>query len=84
MSVSILILRFPAAGGQCQCQYSRRDFCIAIADSYAHAELMLLFVEQGYVFILEYRDIDPDFCSVLLVIASRTIEVISSLPVQFR
>jgi len=45
---------------------------------------MLLFVERGYVFTLEYRDIDPGFCSALLVINSCTIEVISSLPVQFR
>ena len=57
------------------------DFCKAVADPAAHAELMLFFVEQGNAFTLEYGDIDAGFYSALVAMARRTVEVIVNLPV---
>jgi len=56
------------------------DFCKAVADPAAHAELMLFFVEQGNAFTLEYGDIDAGFYSALVAMARRTVEVIVNFP----
>jgi hypothetical protein len=60
------------------------DFCKAVADPVAHAELMVFFVEQGNAFTLEYGDIDAGFYSALLKMARRAVEVICGLPVELQ
>ena len=60
------------------------DFCKAVADPAAHADLMLFFVEQGNAFTLEYGDIDAGFYSALVAMARRAAEVIRSLPVNLQ
>jgi len=60
------------------------DFCKAVADPAAHAELMLFFVEQGNAFTVELGDIDAGFYSALVAMARRAVETIGSLPVVFR
>ena len=60
------------------------DFCKAVADTAAHADLMLFFVEQGNAFTLEYGDIDAGFYSALVAMARRAAEVIRSLPVNLQ
>jgi hypothetical protein len=57
------------------------DFCKAVADPAAHAELMLFFLEQGNAFTLEYGDIDAGFYSALVAMARHAAEVICSLPI---
>ena len=57
------------------------DFCKAVADPAAHAELMLFFLEQGNAFALEYGDIDAGFYSALVAMARHAAEVICSLPI---
>lgn len=60
------------------------DFSKAVADPAAHAELMLFFLEQGNAFTLEYGDIDAGFCSTLIAMACRAVEMIVSLPVDLQ
>jgi hypothetical protein len=60
------------------------DFCKAVADPLAHADLMLFFVEQGNAFTLEYGDVDAGFYSALVAMARRAAEVICSLPVDLQ
>jgi len=60
------------------------DFCKAVADPAAHAELMLFFLEQGNAFTLEYGDIDAGFYSALVAMARRAVEAIVSLPVDLQ
>ena len=60
------------------------DFCQAVADPAAHAELMLFFLEQGNAFTLEYGDIDAGFYSALVAMARRAVEAIVSLPVDLQ
>ena len=60
------------------------DFCKAVADPAAHAELMLFFLEQGNAFTLEYGDIDAGFYSALVAMARRAAEVICSLPLALQ
>jgi len=57
------------------------DFCKAVTDLVAHAELMMFFLEQGNAFTLEYGDIDASFYSALVAMARRAAEVICSLTV---
>jgi hypothetical protein len=58
------------------------DFCKAVTDPAAHAELMVFFLEQGNTFTLEYGDIDAAFYSTLVVMARHAAEVIRSLPLD--
>jgi hypothetical protein len=58
------------------------DFCKAVADPAAHAELMLFFLEQGNAFTLEYGDIEAGFYSALVAMARRAVGAIGSLPVD--
>ena len=58
------------------------DFCKAVADPAAQADLMLFFLEQGNAFTLEYGDIDAGFYSALVAMARRAAEVIRGLPVD--
>ncbi|CAK6691766.1 hypothetical protein VB734_00355 [Synechococcus sp. BA-124 BA4] len=60
------------------------DFCKAVADPIAHADLMLFFLEQGNAFTLEYGDIDTGFYSALVAMARRAAEVICNLPVNLQ
>ena len=60
------------------------DFCKAVADPIAHAELMVFFLEQGNAFTLEYGDIDAGFYSALVAMARRAAEVICNLPVNLQ
>ena len=60
------------------------DFCKAVADPDAHADLMLFFLEQGNAFTLEYGDIDAGFYSALVAMARRAAEVIGSLPLDLQ
>jgi hypothetical protein len=60
------------------------DFCKAVADPVAHAELMVFFVEQGNAFTLEYGDVDAGFYSTLLKMARRAVEVICDFPVELQ
>jgi hypothetical protein len=60
------------------------DFCKAVTDPAAHAELMVFFLEQGNAFTLEYGDIDAGFYSALVAMARRAAEVICSLPVDLQ
>jgi len=55
------------------------DFCSAVADPIAHADLMLFFVEQGNAFTVEYGDIDAGFYNALLTMARRAVQAIGSL-----
>ena len=57
------------------------DFCKAVADPIAHADLMVFFLEQGNAFTLEYGDIDAGFYSTLVAMARHAAEVICSLPI---
>jgi hypothetical protein len=60
------------------------DFCKAIADPIAHAELMLFFLEQGNAFTVEYGDIDAGFYSALVAMARRAVGAIGSLPLDLQ
>ena len=60
------------------------DFCKAVTDPAAHAELMVFFLEQGNAFTLEYGDIDASFYSALVAMARRAAEVICSLPLDLQ
>ena len=51
------------------------DFCKAVADPAAHADLMVFFLEQGNAFTLEYGDIDAGFYSALVTMAQGSLEV---------
>ena len=55
------------------------DFCKAVADPFAHAELMLFFLEQGNAFTLEFGDIDAGFYSALVAMARCAVGAIVSL-----
>jgi hypothetical protein len=56
------------------------DFCKAVVDPGAHAELMLFFLEQGNAFTVEYGDIDAGFYETLLAMGHRAVQMISGLP----
>lgn len=60
------------------------DFCKAVTDPDANADLMVFFIEQGNAFTLEYGDIDAGFYSALVTMARRAAEVICSLPVDLQ
>jgi hypothetical protein len=54
------------------------DFCKAVADPAAHAELMLFFLEQGNAFTLEYGGTNAGLYSVLVAMAGRAVGAIVS------
>ena len=56
------------------------DFCKAVANPIAQADLMLAFLEQGNAFTVEYGDVDAGFYNALLTMARRATETISVLP----
>jgi hypothetical protein len=56
------------------------DFCKAVANPIAQADLMLVFLEQGNAFTVEYGDVDAGFYNALLTMARRATETISVLP----
>lgn len=56
------------------------DFCKAVADPVAHADLMLFFVEQGNAFTVDYGDIDAGFYNALLTMGRRAVQTICGLP----
>lgn len=60
------------------------DFCKAVADPIAHADLMVFFLEQGNAFTLEYGDIDASFYGALVAMARRAAEVICGLPLDLQ
>ena len=55
------------------------DFCKAIAKPIAQADLMLVVLELGNVFEVEYGDVDAGFYNALLTMASRAAETICFL-----
>jgi hypothetical protein len=55
------------------------DFCKAVADPVAHAELMVFFVEQGNAFTVDYGDIDAGFYSALVSMYDRAVRTVSGL-----
>lgn len=60
------------------------DFCKAVANPIAHADLMLVFLEQGDAFTVEYGDVGAGFYNALLAIASRAAETICVLPQELQ
>jgi hypothetical protein len=56
------------------------DFCTAVAEPVAHADLMLFFVEQGNAFTVDYGDIDAGFYNALLTMGRRAVKTICGLP----
>ena len=56
------------------------DFCKAVADPIAQADLMLVFLEQGNAFTVEYGDVDAGFYNALISMSSRATETICVLP----
>ena len=55
------------------------DYSQAVGDPVGEAELMILFVECGNSFTVEYGDIDEDFYNALTLMYRRTIEKVLSL-----
>jgi hypothetical protein len=56
------------------------DFCKAVANPIAQADLMMVFLEQGNAFTVEYGDVDAGFYNALLTMARRAAETICVLP----
>ncbi|MFC1835341.1 hypothetical protein ACFL2Q_11495 [Thermodesulfobacteriota bacterium] len=56
------------------------DYSKAVGDPIGEAELMMLFVECGNNFTVEFGDIDEDFYNALNLMYRRTIEKVLSLP----
>jgi hypothetical protein len=60
------------------------DFCKAVVDPAAHAELMLFFLEQGNAFTVEYGDIDAGFYDALLAMGRQAVKAIGTLPKELQ
>jgi hypothetical protein len=60
------------------------DFCKAVANPIAQADLMLVFLEQGNAFTVEYGDVDASFYNALLTMATRAAETICVLPQELQ
>lgn len=60
------------------------DFCKAVADPVAQADLMLFFVEQGNAFTVDYGDIGAGFSTALLTMGRSAVTTISSLPKELQ
>jgi len=60
------------------------DFCKAVANPIAQADLMLVFLEQGNAFTVEYGDVDAGFYNALITMASRAAETICVLPQELQ
>ena len=60
------------------------DFCKAVANPIAQADLMLVFLEQGNAFTVEYGDVDAGFYNALITMASRAAGTICNLPQEMQ
>ena len=58
------------------------DFCKAVANPIAQADLMLVFLEQGNAFTVEYGDVDAGFYNALITMARRAAETICACPMN--